>query len=343
MTMLENPDFLNMHIFMLTDEIGPYQRHTYHCNKTLYAFYISQMGVLDIETGGLHGPEQSLDLPSFPICPDSLMGVVVADENLKFRDALAVFEPCAGEIYILSVHEIWLVVEKLLTKSDTVEQIPCPRFFGRPRILYPEVLTDTYVVTYSHGVEPPGPVLAHELPVGYKAVDAAISEELPESFDKFFALSPSGIATLWHQFEYQGKRHAFVGHPEHEDVYVEPAKLPVGTVHAQHKPTPIRKQREYHPCNQIQVKGILCKKSLNPSHIEISLGIRRHSCRKLMETDLLHHTERMDEQRHQLYTGHIHRFSKMLLHNWRIWLTLTKSLELVVFMEKSRQTFPLNY
>ncbi len=34
----------------------------------------------------------------------------------------------------------------------------------------------------------------------------------------------------------------------------------------------------------------------------------------------------------------------MLLHNPGGYLvTLTKSLELVVFMEKSRQTFPLNY
>lgn len=92
------------------------------------------------------------------------------------------------------------------------------------------------------------------------------------------------------------------------------SELPVGAIHAELKTGLDRKQQENHTGNDVKVKNILDKESLESSEVGILVDGRRYRISQLIETDI-----------------------------GRIWSTLTKPLELVAFMEKSRQTFPLNY
>ena len=69
------------------------------------------MGVLDVESGGLHGLEGSLDLPAFLISQDSTFWTVETYENLQFGNPVGVLDPASGKIDIFT-----LVKEKLITR-----------------------------------------------------------------------------------------------------------------------------------------------------------------------------------------------------------------------------------
>ena len=101
------------------------------------------MGVLDIESGGFHRSEQSLNLPSLLIPLYGVLRMVEAYQYLKFRNTLAVFESCAREVNVFSVQKIKFVVDKFFSKSYTVEEMPGPYLFPGFRVDYPEILPDT--------------------------------------------------------------------------------------------------------------------------------------------------------------------------------------------------------
>ncbi len=63
--------------------------------------------------------------------------------------------------------------------------------------------------------------------------------------------------------EQQWKGNAFVGDAESEYIDVELSELPVGAVHTQNQTVLNRKQREDHPCYQVEVQGIVGDESLN--------------------------------------------------------------------------------
>ena len=89
--MLQYPYRFNIYIFIFANEIRPYKSHAYHRHKSCDALHVAHVGLLDVESGGLHGLEGSLDLPAFLIGQDSTFWTVEAYENLQFRDSVGVF------------------------------------------------------------------------------------------------------------------------------------------------------------------------------------------------------------------------------------------------------------
>ncbi len=93
------------------------------------------------------------------------------------------------------------------------------------------------------------------------------------------------------------------------------SELPVGAIYAELKTGLDRKQQENHTGNDVKVKNILDKESLESSEVGILVDGRRHRISQFVEADSLHHTECMEQQRHKFYACQIHILSKMLLHN----------------------------
>jgi hypothetical protein len=58
-----------------------------------------------------------------------------------------------------------------------------------------------------------------------------------------------------------------------------------------------------------------------------------------MKADCLHHTQRVEEQRHKLYACRIHTLSKMFLHNREDLINFDQVLGISSFHVKKRQTF----
>ena len=223
--------------------------------------------------------------------------------------------PARYKIDVFSLMEERFVVELFLSDLQVIEEPPGADSLTGGGLDDPEVLSDPDIVTYSMFIEPSNPFLSDELPVCDKAVNAVGSEQSHEPFQDFPSFVPIGVAPLWKKAENQRKRYPFIGYSQHEDVDVERSELPVGTVHAQHKTDLDRQQREYHPCDHIEVKRILGKESLKPSEVGILVHRGWHGICQLMEADCLHHTERMKKICHELYTRQIHCLPKMLLHN----------------------------
>lgn len=273
------------------------------------------MGVLDVEAGGFHGFEGRLDLPAFFIGHECILGTVEAYEDLQFGDSVGVLDPAPGKIDIFTLMKEEFMVKLLLSHPEVIEEPPCtyPLAGGRPH--NPEVLPDTDVVPDVSVVQPSDPFLSDKLPVGDQAINAVLSEKANEPLHDFPAFLPIGIAPFRKKAENQRKGDTFVCHAQHQYVDVELPELPVGTVHAQHKFRLDGQQREYHACDDVEVKGIMGKEPLQASKIGIPLHRGGHSRSQLLKTDGLHHTQRVKEHRHEFYAGQIHTLSKMLLHN----------------------------
>jgi hypothetical protein len=75
------------------------------------------------------------------------------------------------------------------------------------------------------------------------------------------------------------------------------------------------KKAEDHPCDEVKTQRILGKEPLESAHVGIPLNACRHSGSQLMKADSLYQAESVDYISHQLYSGKIHCFSKMFLHN----------------------------
>ncbi len=72
---------------MFANEIRPYQCHADHRCQTRDAVDVSQVCVLDVEPGGLHGAKACLDLPAPFVGCHGRFRTVVANQDLQFRHA----------------------------------------------------------------------------------------------------------------------------------------------------------------------------------------------------------------------------------------------------------------
>lgn len=208
-----------------------------------------------------------------------------------------------------------LVVEFLLSVFEGIEEPPCSNSFSCERLDNPNVLPDTDIASNLVVVKPAYPLLADKLTVGHKAVGTVMSKKSEEPLHDILAFFPIGIAALVQKAEQQWKGNTLVDDAEGEYIDVELSELPVGAVHTQNQTVLNRKQREDHPCCQVEVQGIVGNESLNAAQIGITLNRRRHCRSQFVKAHSLHHTKSMEHISHKLYAGQIHRISKILLHN----------------------------
>ena len=300
---------------MLTNEIRPYKSHADHRKQTCDTFSVSQMGVLDVEARRFHGTECRFNLPAFFIGRYSVFRSVETDQNLKFGYPFRVLDSTSGEIDILPFMQKELVVEFLLSDFEGIEEPPRSDSFSCGGLDNPNILPNTDIVSNPVVVKPSNPLLADELAVGHKAVDAVMSKKSDEPLHDLLAFFPIGIAPFVQKTEQQWEGNAFVGDAKGEYIDVELSELPVGAVHTQNQTVLNRKQREDHPCYQVEVQGIVGDESLNAAQIGVTLNRRRHCRSQFVKAHSLHHTKCMEHISHKLNAGQIHRFSKILLHN----------------------------
>lgn len=188
---------------MFYNKIRPYHRDAHHRHESRYAYPVPQVGVLNVEVGGLHGSEARLNQPSLFVSGNSLFRTVEADEDLKFGSSIRILNPASRQINVLALQKIEFVVELLLSELQGVEEMPCSHLFADSGFDYPKVLLDSDVVPDVHEIEPSDPCLADELPVSHKAIDAIRSEKTDEAFLQLLAFFPIGVAVLVKQAEKQ--------------------------------------------------------------------------------------------------------------------------------------------
>ena len=300
---------------MVTNEIRPHKCDAHQGNESFDSFQLPHVRVLDVEPRRFHGLEQRLNLPSVLVGCHGLFRMVEADKNLKFRQSIRVLESRPGEIDIFTLHKIELMINEFFSESDSVEHVPCPDFLSRLWIDDPKVLPYTDVVADSLVVEPSDPFLADKFSVGNQTVYTIVSEEVNELLDEGFALLPIGVSSLGHKLENQRKRYSSVGYPEHKDVDVCLPEFPVGTIHGKSDLSLVWKKAEDHLCDEVKIQSIFGKEPLESAHIGIPLHAGWHGSSQFMKTHCLNHAKSMDDICHQLYTGKIHCFSKVFLHN----------------------------
>ena len=131
---------------MFTNEIRPYNGNADHRDKPCDAFRVAHMGVLDIEAGRLHCFKSRLDLPTFLISQNRILGTIEANKYLQFRNTIGVFNPAASQINELPLMKKNLVIEFLLSYLETVEQPPRTNSLSCGRLYNPEVLPDTDII-----------------------------------------------------------------------------------------------------------------------------------------------------------------------------------------------------
>lgn len=145
------------------------------------------------------------------------------------------------------------------------------RPFSRRGLDNPNVLPDVDKVSNPIDVEPANPLLADKLPISYNTVDAVLSEKSDKSLHYSLTFLPIEIPLLVQKTEQQWKGNTFVDDAEGEYIDVELTKFPVGAVHIQNQTFLYWKQRENHPCHQIETQDIVDNEPLNATKIEITL------------------------------------------------------------------------
>ena len=239
---------------MLNNEMRPYESDADHRRQTCDALSVSRVCVLYVEARRFYGAEGRFNLPTLFVARDSIFRPVETDQNLKLGHPL---DSTSGRINILPFMQNGFVVELLLSDFEGIKEPPCPDSFSCGGLDNPNVLPDTDVVSNSVVVEPSNPLLADKLAVGHKTVDAAMSKKSDESLHYSLAFLPIGISALAQQAEQQWNGNVLVGDAEGEYIDVELSELPVGSVHTQNPTVLNRKQREDHPCCQVEVQGIV--------------------------------------------------------------------------------------
>ena len=257
---------------MFTNEICPYKSNADHRKQTCDTPSVTQVGVLDVEARGFHCTECRFNLPALFIGFDSIFRPVETDQNLKFGYPVRVLDSTSGEIDILPFVQKELVAESLLSDFKGIEESPCSDSFTCGGLDNPNILPDTDIVLDPVVVKPANPLFADKLAVGHKAVDAVMPKKSDEPLHDNFPFLPIGIAALVQKAEQQWKGNAFVGDAEGEYIDVGLSELPVGAIHTQNQTVFNRKQREDHPCYQIEVQGIVGDEPLNAAQIGITLN-----------------------------------------------------------------------
>ena len=258
---------------MFTNEIRPYKSHAHHRRESCDALHVAHVGVLDVEAGGLHGLEGSLDLPAFLISQDSTFWTVETYENLQFGNPVGVLDPASGKIDILAPVEEEFMVKFLMSDPEVIEKPPCTDTLTGGRLDNPEVLPDTDVIPDAPTVQPSDPFLSYELPVSDQAVDIVLSEKADETLHDFLTFFPIGVASFGEKTENKRESNPLVCHARHQYVDVEIPELPVGTVHAQNKIRLDRKQRENHTGDYVKVKNVLGEEPLKTSQAGVPVHV----------------------------------------------------------------------
>ena len=289
--MLQNFNRFNVCIFMLNNEMRPYESDADHRRQTCDALSVSRVCVLYVEARRFYGAEGRFNLPTLFVARDSIFRPVETDQNLKLGHPL---DSTSGRINILPFMQNGFVVELLLSDFEGIKEPPCPDSFSCGGLDNPNVLPDTDVVSNSVVVKPAYPLLADKLAVGHKAVGTVMSKKSEEPLHDILAFFPIGIAALVQKAERQWKGNTLVGDAEGEYIDVELSELPVGAVHTQNQTFLNRKQREDHPCYQVEVQGIVGNESLNAAQIGITLNRRRHCRSQFVMAHSLHHTKCME-------------------------------------------------
>ena len=181
---------------MFAHEIRPYQCHADHRRQTRDAVDVTQVGVLDIESGGLHGPKACLNLPTLSVGRYGIFRAVVADQDLQFRHTIGVFQHGSSYVDIFTFEQKQLVVDSLLSEPEAVEQMPCSDILGGFGIAQPEVLPDSQVVPDAPVVKILDPLLADKLAVSDEGIDTLSAEQPYKSVDQPCPLFPIGIAAF---------------------------------------------------------------------------------------------------------------------------------------------------
>lgn len=300
---------------MVSNKIRPHHCDAHHRHEPRYAFHVAQMGVLDVETGGLHRAEACLNLPSPLVSGDSVLGSVEADENLKFGNSVRVLQFASGKVNILTLQKKEFVIEPLLSEFESAEEPLRSDALSRSWLCDPEMLLDADIIADAHEIEPADPFLADEFTVSDKAIDAVFPEKTDKPLHQFLALLPIGIASFVKQAEYEREGYAFVRHAKHEDIDVEISELPIRAVHRQNKIFLAWQQRKNHPGHDVKAERIFGDETLEPAQVGITVKSSRHGGGQFMKADSLHHTQCVEKQRHELYACQIHMIAKMLLHN----------------------------
>lgn len=233
MTVVENPDGLQL-IHDDADAIGPEEGDGEDGEQPLYPLDVGEVSVLDVEAAGLQRLEARLNLPTHFVGVDCFLGLVERKEYLEFGLAFAVLHPCGGEVAVLFVDKVDALKVFRLSDLEVMERPEGLEVAAVARLVHPEVLADAYVVAYAVVVEPSYPSLADELPVGDKAVDGGLAEELDVPLHQFYPLLGVGVAFLWEEPEQQREGDTPVGDGQDEGIDVERAELTVGAVHGQH-------------------------------------------------------------------------------------------------------------
>ena len=212
------------------------------------------MRIFDIEPRALHRLEHCLDLPALLVCVEAFFRPVVRDEDLQLRPAVSPFDLAGGQVAGLPVHIVDFVQALGLSHTQVGEQpgglgAPSRRGSGNP-----EVLPDADMVADAAVVEPFHPVLAHELAIRQKAVDALRAEEPDIALYQLYPFLRVGGALLGQHAEQQRVGHPVVHHGEHKDVDVGAAELPVAPVDGQAKRAFYGQQAENDARDEVTVK-----------------------------------------------------------------------------------------
>ena len=228
--MLEDAYGFELTVHKFADVIAPDEGHHHQQQELRTPPQVSEMRVLYVEPRALYSPEHRLNLPSTPIGARTLLQLVVRDEDLQFRLAVAPLDPTGRQVAGLPVDIVYSREERPMADRQPLEHPVCFRTVAFTGIVNPEVVPDADVVSYALVVEPLHPVLSDKLMVGEKAVDALCAEEPDIAVHKLYPLPRVGGALLGQHAEQHLVRHPVVHHGEHEDVDVGVAELPVGPV-----------------------------------------------------------------------------------------------------------------
>jgi hypothetical protein len=155
---------------MFPNEIRPYQSYAYHRRQTRDAVDVAQVGVLDIEAGGLHGAKACLNLPALFVGCHGSFRTIVANQDLQLRHSIRVFKHGTCNIDIFPFEEKQLVVDTLLSELEPVKQMPSPYILAGFGIAQPKILLDSQVVSDASVVEILDPLLADKLSVGNEGI-----------------------------------------------------------------------------------------------------------------------------------------------------------------------------
>ena len=324
---------------MNSDEISPGKSYAHQSKKPFNALGVIQMGFLDIESRAFQAFEERLDLPAFAISLDSLFGVVKTDEDLIVGHSVACPEMGAYNVDHVTLEIIPAAGTGILTDLEMTYKMNDLYLTFGIAFGYLEILTDPEIVPESDAVKPAYPFLADKLPVSHKTVNTVLAEEPDESLHEFLSFSPFGIASLWHEPEEDREGYIAVSDTEHKDIYIEPAELPVGAVHAQHQVLFDGKKAENHSCDKIKVKDISRKESLYPSHIGIPADFCGHEASQFMEAHCLGYDKCMKQKRHKLYSGKVDTISEMFFQDRKDLVNFVPVLGGSKYHRKSGQTF----